>query len=178
MDGWMDGWISDRSIHAYGQIPLDFIYTNSITFDPKVYFLNFNLHWLFFIQIQVSTLEFAFFIWLSATRMAWFKTKHLIDLTFTWWDMYICNLKSSLHHVRVLFRANNLVSTHCVWNLVTRVQTQMWSKKPHHSGSEDVELFHIFVFIQSKMSHVTRKPVFGVCHQVRLKPACSATETS
>ena len=28
------------------------------------------------------------------------------------------------------------------------------------------------------MSHVTRKPVFGVCNQGRLKPACSATETS
>ena len=28
------------------------------------------------------------------------------------------------------------------------------------------------------MSHVTRKPVFGVCDQVRLKPACSAIKTS
>ena len=27
------------------------------------------------------------------------------------------------------------------------------------------------------MSHVTVKPVFGVCDQVRLKPACSATGT-
>ena len=27
------------------------------------------------------------------------------------------------------------------------------------------------------MSHVTRKPVFGVCDQVRLKPTCSAIET-
>ena len=28
------------------------------------------------------------------------------------------------------------------------------------------------------MSHVMRKHVFRVCDQVRLKPACSATETS
>ena len=28
------------------------------------------------------------------------------------------------------------------------------------------------------MSHVTRKPVFGMCDRVRLKPACSATESS
>ena len=28
------------------------------------------------------------------------------------------------------------------------------------------------------MSHVMRKPVFGVSNQVRLKTACSATETS
>ena len=28
------------------------------------------------------------------------------------------------------------------------------------------------------MSHVTRKPVLGSCDQVRLKPACSATETN
>ena len=29
-----------------------------------------------------------------------------------------------------------------------------------------------------QMSHVTRKPVFDVCDQVRLKPACSADESS
>ena len=28
------------------------------------------------------------------------------------------------------------------------------------------------------MSHVLRKPVFGVCDQLRLKSACSADETS
>ena len=28
------------------------------------------------------------------------------------------------------------------------------------------------------MSHVTRKPDFGVCDQVRHKPACAATEAS
>ena len=28
------------------------------------------------------------------------------------------------------------------------------------------------------LSHITRKPIFASCNQVRLKPACSATETS
>ena len=28
------------------------------------------------------------------------------------------------------------------------------------------------------MSHITRKPVFGVCDKLRLKPACSDDETS
>ena len=28
------------------------------------------------------------------------------------------------------------------------------------------------------MSHVKRQPVFGVCDQGRLKPACTATEAS
>ena len=37
--------------------------------------------------------------------------------------------------------------------------------------------FHKSV-VRFYMSHLTRKPVFGVCDQVRLKPACSATETS
>ena len=32
--------------------------------------------------------------------------------------------------------------------------------------------------VVSKMSLVTRKPVFGVCNQLRLKLVCSATETS
>ena len=30
----------------------------------------------------------------------------------------------------------------------------------------------------SYLSHVTRKPVFGVCDLVGLKPACSVAETS
>ena len=29
-----------------------------------------------------------------------------------------------------------------------------------------------------EMSHLTRKPVFGVCAQLRLEPACSADKTS
>ena len=29
-----------------------------------------------------------------------------------------------------------------------------------------------------ELSHVTRKPVFGVCDQIRLKQVCSASETS
>ena len=38
-----------------------------------------------------------------------------------------------------------------------------------------------FVFLQGlllELSLVTRKPVFGICDQVRLKPTCSATEPS
>ena len=34
------------------------------------------------------------------------------------------------------------------------------------------------VYTVCQMSHVMRKPVFGVCDQVRLKPACLASETS
>ena len=34
------------------------------------------------------------------------------------------------------------------------------------------------LFMHRYMSHVTREPIFGVFDQVRLKPACSATETS
>ena len=41
------------------------------------------------------------------------------------------------------------------------------------AGDQDRELGMIHY-----KSHVTRKPVFGVCDQLWLKPACSATETS
>ena len=34
------------------------------------------------------------------------------------------------------------------------------------------------ILMMYHMSHVTRKPVFGIFDQVRIKPACSATETS
>ena len=37
-------------------------------------------------------------------------------------------------------------------------------------------LIHITIEIQ--LSHVTRKPAFGVCDQLRLEPACSAIDTS
>ena len=37
---------------------------------------------------------------------------------------------------------------------------------------------HKFSVIVIQLSLVTRKPVFGVCDQVRLTQACSATETS
>ena len=39
-------------------------------------------------------------------------------------------------------------------------------------------LINILFQINSNMSLVTRKPVFGVSDQVRLKPAYSAAETS
>ena len=35
-----------------------------------------------------------------------------------------------------------------------------------------------FVPLGYPLSHIMRQPVFGICDQVRLKPACSADETS
>ena len=50
------------------------------------------------------------------------------------------------------------------------------------TGCFESNLVHIsedrFTHDVTQMSLVTRKPVFGVCDQLRLKPACSATETS
>ena len=43
-------------------------------------------------------------------------------------------------------------------------------KEPH--------LWPSWVAVHMHLSLVTRKPVFGVCDQVRLKPACLATKTS
>ena len=39
-------------------------------------------------------------------------------------------------------------------------------------------IFKLVKFIREHMSLVTRKPVLGYFDQVRLKPACSVTETS
>ena len=41
--------------------------------------------------------------------------------------------------------------------------------------------FYSFVTLKTNMydlSHVMRKPVFGIFDQVRLKPACSATDAT
>ena len=69
-------------------------------------------------------------------------------------------------------------------------------KKIFHSDEGDFEILVKYGFILEEiiwlisgsslrmnlmryhMSLVTRKPVFGVFNQVRLKPACSATEAS
>ena len=49
--------------------------------------------------------------------------------------------------------------------------------------TEDEEIFYILELELAKVSICTvifrpRKPVLGVSHKVRFKPACSATETS
>ena len=38
--------------------------------------------------------------------------------------------------------------------------------------------FYLLSTHSEQLNLITRKPVFGVCDQVRLEPACSATETS
>ena len=45
-----------------------------------------------------------------------------------------------------------------------------------HSGP--LRYVIVAISLEIKVSHIIRKPVFGVCDQVRLKPACSITETS
>ena len=51
------------------------------------------------------------------------------------------------------------------------------------SGNGKQKVFHFWPkslesVSEKQMSLVTRKPVFGVCDKVKLKLACSATETS
>ena len=48
--------------------------------------------------------------------------------------------------------------------------------QPLHKARD--EALCLKILLVPYMSLITRKPVFGVCNQVRLKPACSATETS
>ena len=46
------------------------------------------------------------------------------------------------------------------------------------SFGEERAGMYAFVFVCLFFNLVTRKPVFGICNQVRLKPACSVDETS
>ena len=59
----------------------------------------------------------------------------------------------------------------------------IWLRKGTNTFHNKTNTFHKETLTKSywnldNMSHVTRKPVFGVCDQLRLKPACSADETS
>ena len=66
----------------------------------------------------------------------------------------------------------------CLWSIsLQREYTVQWHIVVHSSnGSGKQMLKHRHTL--RHVSHVTRKPVFGVCDQVRLKPVCSATVTS
>ena len=57
---------------------------------------------------------------------------------------------------------------HFIFFLIAPTQT----KNKGHKG------LYIIRTVCSKLSLITRKPVFGVCDQGRLKPACAATEVS
>ena len=65
----------------------------------------------------------------------------------------------------------------CFVGLITRVSLQ----HPPPRACLLKAVCVAFVFLQGlllELSLVKRKSVFGVCDQVRLKPACSTTETS
>ena len=67
---------------------------------------------------------------------------------------YFARLKTLCSLFRILCIGNSVVSCDNMWNSSMNCEIRIY------------------------MSLVTWKPVFGVCDQVQLKPACSATETS
>ena len=80
---------------------------------------------------------------------------------------------------------NHRIATYILYeilvNLVKFVVKMKYKTVEQRKGLIGNIPFFWFVFKyfhESQMSHVTRKPVFGVCDQTRLKPACSAIETS
>ena len=79
------------------------------------------------------------------------------------------------------------ISRHSGVNFVHLARLSFLPKLPcsHHDHfccSQFQPFPHVLCFVcldkVSNMRLVTRKPVFGVCDHARLKPACSATETS
>ena len=60
-----------------------------------------------------------------------------------------------------------------------RLHNWIFKGFPDLGDTEGIVLSEIVkqVKVDYHMSHVTRKPVFGVCDQVRLKLACSGTES-
>ena len=74
----------------------------------------------------------------------------------------------------VAYVINNLMS----WLIyLTRIPDNVDSLNNERMTSFDYG-YWTYTYWTCKMNLVTRKPVFGVSDQVKLKPACSATETS
>ena len=59
----------------------------------------------------------------------------------------------------------------------TEWQTATVNVDPDENLAPDLSFWKLGIIMVDKLSHVTRKPVFGISDQVRLKLACSVTET-
>ena len=79
-------------------------------------------------------------------------------------DISLHLIAAHVHHLSHNFFVTSLNSSTCVLGLRMK-------------GCQETDMFSC-MSITNYMNHGMRKPVFGVCDQVRLKPACSATETS
>ena len=88
------------------------------------------------------------------------------QLTLNTWKINTHNLPGGSHE-RIW---SDIFSPH------TRFTTQEFASLLWFWWKKKTKSFCIKIWIH--LSLVTRKPVFGVCDQLRLKPACSATETS
>ena len=68
--------------------------------------------------------------------------------------------------------------THNIYNLITSPLRQMYFEYFRENFQSSFCPDGHETETSRQMSLVTRKPVFGVFNQVRLKPACAATEAS
>ena len=68
------------------------------------------------------------------------------------------------------------------WNYILSMKTRAFNFGPLWQQwslwENNLRRLAIAASFKSLMRLVTRKPVFGVCNQSKLKPACSASETS
>ena len=83
----------------------------------------------------------------------------------------------SLIHTFVVQSADSIIT-----KVYVNTKPSLWIASETDESSSSPTWVHIpegrFTHNVAHMSLVTRKPVFGVSDNVRLKPACSATETS
>ena len=80
-----------------------------------------------------------------------------------------------MKHRLTLFVSVNVILTVVLKLIKTHYFSQ---KRENDRHSKKIQNNECGGTLKDKFEPVTRKRVFGVCDQVRLKPACSATEAS
>ena len=72
-----------------------------------------------------------------------------------------------------------MVNINLYWMLVLKFTYSKAEKIDSVSIKLNFKILQCFQInsLYHDLSHVMRKPVFGICDYVRLKPACSAAET-
>ena len=105
----------------------------------------------------------------TASFLSNFQTifKQTVQSLSFWHEKYLAKVSPAVTNIYWLFWNRNI----CIMHLTGE-------KYIKQSKAQTVHCSTAIMLSPAYLSHVTRKPVFGVCDKLRLKPSCSADETS
>ena len=150
---------------------------------------KFFWHFILVLHLHMSRLMTKPTKWLCAQRRLWSAWASAILLVLSWVDWYVnmmlgCWKASMFPTIYIHYKWSPwslLFSLGFFFSSFTE-RTPLYGTYTWYRCASKYKDLHGTRVISSQqsvyLSLVMRKPAFGVCDQVRLKPACSASETS